>query len=1028
MRKSQILIATGLIALVVLGVWLWPNSSKTKADANEDTTQASAMTLEQRREARRSGSVSHAPASISGIVVEEGSKEPIAGALISLSPREISGGMISQAGQSPAPVVTRSDAKGRFRISGLRAGSFSLSASANGYKPQAQDSIALAAGRDRSDLQFALTRGGHQLRGVVSDIGGGPVAFAQVRATLVSEFTISTLFRAPFTASTDEDGKYVLNLEDGRYQVSVFHEDYRREERQVIIGGSDRNADFVVTPGSVVAGVVLRSSDDSPVADALVTVTPAGRGGGFVLSGIAFQGGAQTDSEGRFTLGGLGSGAFEIRAVAKHASSLQPTPVELGIAESLSDIVVYVDDAYTLSGFVVDRDDESIAESGVLVGAYNFSPGAVFAASTPSASDGYFEIHGVHPGTYTLGAAAEERPPTFFGETITVVDEDMSDLIVKVKKGATLRGTVSPPQVTQLHLRISSESVGISTMLQAAGSFMVNGKSNADGEFELKGVSPGEYTLVARAESGDKGTLDINVTESLDGLEIAMEERASADGIVVDANGQPVEGVTVDFKSDSAGPMAGMNMMRPGPVTITGPDGRFVHVGLEDGGYGVIVRDSTQLAWAGKEDEAAYAPEPIEVKNGADIRGMTLAVVSRNETIGGSVVSSDGTPVADAWVTAKYIPDANSSASSRWSPGEPPVLTDDAGRFEIAGLREGKYNLTAEGMRGGAKGAAEAVRTNSSVTITLAALGSIGGKVSKGGNPVGDYIISASGPTRRRSHVVNDNGEFQLRRLEPGEYIIEVTSIGGVASAKATVKTGEEARLAITLAAFGSISGVLVDSKSGEPMVGISVAATTGESGSKWAENAMEMLQGNGPTTDEEGRFRVGKLGSGKGEVYFVDPKAKGFGMLAQVSFELAAGEDKDIGEVAATPPDLTPSGEDNKPDGTIGMETKIATPEFCEGEPTAEGLDEESQHLWISSVVEGGPADTAGLERCDRITGFAGMPLNESDGGIPRKMLQTLLETPKVGTPVKLDLVTASGTKTVAIEPIAADPDEPAP
>ena len=127
----------------------------------------------------------------------------------------------------------------------------------------------------------------------------------------------------------------------------------------MVIGGSDRNSDFVLTPGSMIEGIVLRRSDDSPVEGALVTSNPAGQAGGFVMSGIAFQGGAQTDADGRFTLRGMGNGAFEVRAVAKHASSRQPTQVDLGIAESVSDLVVYVDDAFTLSGFVVNRDDEA---------------------------------------------------------------------------------------------------------------------------------------------------------------------------------------------------------------------------------------------------------------------------------------------------------------------------------------------------------------------------------------------------------------------------------------------------------------------------------------------------------------------------------------------------------------------------------------------------------------------------------------------------------------------------------------------
>ena len=209
MRNSRIAIAAALIVVAVLGIWLWP-SAGSKATTEKKNSQADSTTLEMRREARRSGQVSTAPASLAGRVIDAGNQAPVAGALISIRPRKIDGGMISKAGQSPAPVIARTDAAGRFVIPGLSAGSYSVSASASGYKPQAQDAITLEAGRDRDDVLFSLSQGGHHLRGLVSDIGGGPVGFAQVRATLVSGFSIGTLFRAPFTASTDSEGLYEL--------------------------------------------------------------------------------------------------------------------------------------------------------------------------------------------------------------------------------------------------------------------------------------------------------------------------------------------------------------------------------------------------------------------------------------------------------------------------------------------------------------------------------------------------------------------------------------------------------------------------------------------------------------------------------------------------------------------------------------------------------------------------------------------------------------------------------------------------
>ena len=627
----------------------------------------------------------------------------------------------------------------------------------------------------------------------------------------------------------------------------------------------------------------------------------------------------------------------------------------------------------------------------------------------------------MHPGTYTLGAAGEERQPNFFGKTITVVDQDIADLLVTVDLGFTLTGQVTPPQETQLHLEVSMEEMGFSTMLQAAGSFMVNGRSNAEGAFTLKGVGRGDYKLVAQAESGDKGTLDIQVSADMDGIALTMEERASADGFVVDASGRPVEGVTVNFTKDGKRDMPGFNMMRPGAVTITGPDGGFHHVGLEDGGYGVTVQDGIQLAWAGKDDEAAYAPHHIDVKDRGDVHGLRLAIISRNESIRGSVVGPTGAPLADAWVTAKFVPDANSSASQQWSPGEDPVLTDASGRFEVTGLRDGMYDLVAEGMRGGAKGEAEKVATGSDVTITLASLGAVGGVVSRGGNPVGDFIISAVGPTRRRAHIVADNGEFHLRRLEPGEYTIEVTSSEGVATTSATVKSGEEASATITLAAFGNITGTLVDVATGEPLVGISVAASVGESGSKWAENAMDMLQGKGPTTDEEGRFNVGKLGTGDGVVYFIDPEAKGFGMVAQQPFKLDAGESIDLGEIKGRRAVTIPK--DKR--GTLAMQIQVGTAAaVCSDAKTAEGLAADSEHLWITSVADEGPAAQAGAARCDRILAVQGVSLEQAGP----QGLQMLLENVEVGKSVTIVVQTASGETTLSIDPaLVVDEDEDA-
>jgi protocatechuate 3,4-dioxygenase beta subunit len=1040
MRKHHLVIGILLLS-VSLAYWLWPKG--TSQNKGEERANANASEIEKRRDARRSGNINTSPASISGQVFAAESKAPIAGAMVSIALRKIDGGLVGQAGQTSAPLATKTDADGRYQIDMLRPGRYSVSTTMKGFKPQHVDGILLEGGQQQKGVDFALQPGGHLVTGIVTDIGGGPVGFAFVRARRNSEFTVSSFFRAPLTATTNSEGEYELNLGDGSYSFDVYHEDYRTEKRNLSVGGQDRRVDFVLTPGSVIEGVVLLASDDSPVDGATVTWVPMGRAGGFLLSGVTMNGSAETDSDGKFALRGLGSGALELRAHSAHSSSREPTIVELSIAETVSDVVVYVDDAYMVSGFVVNKGADKEAATDVMLGAYNIAPGALYAANTPSASDGYFEIHGVQPGSYTVGAVAEEKLPNFFGEAITVVDKDLTDVVVTVDGGYTLSGNVTPPQVATITLQVDMNEVGFSNVMQAAGSFLVRTKSDVDGNFALKGVGQGSYSLVATAESGNKGSVDVEVAGDVEGLAVEMEDRASASGVVVDAGGHPVEGVEVRFRARDVKKNQGFRMGGPnarGDATYTGADGRFEHVGLEDGDFDVEVHDGSQLAWAGVTDAEKKVPKLVTVSEGQDVRNLRLEVEARNHKLSGTVQDPEGALLPDAWVTAYRVGDVGDVADPdeeeregrrrrrRWRSSETPVLTDADGAFVIKELRSGLYDLTAEATRGGAKGDVTRVKMDTRVNIRIEKLGKLVGKVTKAGAPVKDYILSVNGPQRRRIHVARDTGAFQLPRLEAGEYNIEVTSAGGVASAKAKVTPGEEAVANIQLAAFGSITGTLIDAATGEPMPKISAVATMKRDETKFASNALELMTGVGPSTGDEGEFRVGKLGTGKGTLYFMDPKAKGFDIIAQKEFDLGAGEDLDLGEIHGTQQIKVP--EDER--GTLGMFTivdakcPLAEPEGAP-EPAEEGEAEPAtQHLWIVSVDAGGPAESAGAKQCDRITQVQGVDVAVAG---PTMVSQLLIRGIKAGETTTISVDRDSGPTTLSIVAELENPsdsDEP--
>jgi hypothetical protein len=633
-----------------------------------------------------------------------------------------------------------------------------------------------------------------------------------------------------------------------------------------------------------------------------------------------------------------------------------------------------------------------------------------------------------------VGAAAEERQPNFFGESITVVDKDLSDIIVSVDPGNTLVGRIEPPQEAQITMTVEVEDMGFSTMMQSAGAFLVNARSNKKGEFTLKGVGNGSYTIIAKADSGDEGELPVEVSGDASDLVVTLEGRATARGIVLDSRGNPVEGAQVEFEARAQRSRPNFNINGAGKQTLTGPDGRFVHVGLADGTFDVTVSDGGQLAWAGAAEKERFDAKLVNIENRQNPPELRLVVETRDHSLKGLVLGPDSTPLPDAWVTATWLnaedaekPESDEDQDSerkqrrkwRWTPPEAPVLTDESGRFTISKLRDGHYELVAEGLRGGAKGSLDRAKVDTQVTIRIESLGTLMGKVSKGGGPLGDYVILADGPNRRRVHVVRDDGSYKLPRLEPGEYKLKVSSTEGSATATATVKTGEDTIMNLKLANFGSVSGTLIEATSGEPLVGIAAVASVGGDGSEWAENAMELMMGAGPRTDKEGNFRVGKLSAGEGQLFLFDPKSKGFQMIAMESFTLQPGENKDLGKINGVLPNRVAKEER----GTLGIRTEVKSlaDSVCEGEVDRSESIGDGEHLWITRLDEGGPAQQSGAEKCDRVTSVQGV-----DAQAGARTLEQLLEADvKIGTTVTVGVMRESGPTTLSIT-AAPEPGDP--
>jgi hypothetical protein len=930
-RRLAIAALIGLVLAAAALVW-WKRGhggGKTAAPASTepdpwDTGDSADRALAARKRAARGDQPADAsPASLAGHVRRAADGAPVAGAVVSVSEQVFGGALFNTSTAEDIVVVT--DAAGAWTATRVPPGRWVVTATAPELLPASVD-VELAPRARKDGIDLALAGGGITVSGTISDIGGGPVADARV--TVRPEGLRVLDSSARLVAISGDDGRYRLTLPPDSWHATAAHADYAGEQRTFVLRDRPYTLDFTLTPGGAVSGVVVTRDRGEPVAGARVNASGGHGGRDNEMGGI---GGVVTAADGTFTMRGLGSGALSLSASARGYASTDPTVVEVGIGEEVSGVQVVLDRAYTISGFVVRKATEGDGVPGVMVGVFSIAKGWNVFTQQPSAGDGYFEILGVRPATYMIAAMGSDVMLEI-GRSITVEDRDLTDVIVTVDAGTSLSGVVVPPAVAQLGLAVDMKDVGLGNMFDVARAAMVRGASAADGTFTLRNAPRGTYKLVARAADGRSGELEVKITaDDQTGLVVQLEPRGAIAGRVVDPGGKAVAGVKVRA-SGSRGDLA-LSMDEGASVSVTAPDGGFRVAGLEPGAVSVTVSDDQgDLAWAPPTDDTGAT---FTIAGAGTIDGVVLTVEARDGVIRGVVLGPDQRPAPDVWVTARSmdsphdrflsessgggvrieVTDDDAAAEPRedeappaFGPGKT-VLTGADGRFTITQLRRGTYGLVADATKGGVRAQKVGVKTGDNVTLVLQRLGTLSGTVTAAGAPVPRYDLDCDGPTdQHRRHVSSPDGRFTIDRLPAGRYRCNATADPGSGNAE-TRLVGVAGTLDIVLAPRASVTGVIVDAQ-GAPRAGLVVIAT-GE-GDDPGEAFVAVMGGGGPTTDAQGRFTVGRLGPGDGQLMVFD-RAEGFGPILTRPLQLTAGQRLDLGTFTAGPtpdPDSPDAGQ----------------------------------------------------------------------------------------------------------------------
>jgi hypothetical protein len=463
---------------------------------------------------------------IEGIVVRQGTVDPIEGAQVLLAKADIDPGLRT----SLASATT--DSEGRFALTGIDDGKYDLLFAANGYVRQEYGQkafpgngspITLSSGQSIKDFKMEMTPAAI-VAGRILDSERRPLVAVPVQLMRYLYDETGTKTLRPFgTAQTDDRGEYRL---------------------------------YFVTPGRyyIHAG------------------TPQGPGG--------FGGPRLGSNELQTpTTSAYYPGVADVRQAT--VVDVQP-----GAVLGAMDFRLSEQPLYSIRGRVVDAVTGQPPETPTLF-LFHFAPDVGRPASITNSSrnterqtydKGTFEFRSLLPGSYTVGiserpnTAGNQRAMRFGFSTVDVVASDLENIVVTIPPGASIPGVIALEDQAPLASAFQQGYIRFVSLTRSANEAVpsmprdweAGTRLGEDGTFRLDGVTPGEYRItiqgldpryyIKEARYGVTDVLSSPLKFTGEGrgrFEILLSSRVAAvEGIVTNNRLQPAKGARVVLVPD----------------------------------------------------------------------------------------------------------------------------------------------------------------------------------------------------------------------------------------------------------------------------------------------------------------------------------------------------------------------------------------------------------------------------------------------------------------------------------------------
>jgi protocatechuate 3,4-dioxygenase beta subunit len=481
------------------------------------------------------------------------------------------------------------------------------------------------------------------------------------------------------------------------------------------------------TPRSSLSGVVARA--DTPIEERLPNARVE------LFSGPGTPLITRTDGGGNFAFSNLAAGVYRLRVTrdgylrqeygAKVPGEAGET-ITLAAGQQKNDVRLALDLASSLTGFVLD--ENGAPSPNVIVQALRPGFDALGnrfldpAFYTFTDDRGQYRLFWLDPGDYHIGAVVSAQqleltaaPAKPADAPAKPADKDKNaGLEVPNFAPVYYPGVAEPVDVDPIHVSAGAEGAGIDFRFMPGAPATVRGKVKLpakedvvfvsmmptgniaapaprktqamNGAFEIRGVTPGAYTVAAQTPSGYRGFVRITVRDQdVNDLSISMTQQMTIPGQMYVVGGQApnINGTEIQLVPLETGLPAPL----PAPVQ---PGGGFKWQKVVSGRYLIAATGLPEWSYVSAARVGANNRILEEgVTFSAADKPIEIVIATDGGRLSGTAVGAQDKPAPGARVV--LVPEANRRRPDLYRIGE----SDAKGAFTLHGVPPGNYLLFA---------------------------------------------------------------------------------------------------------------------------------------------------------------------------------------------------------------------------------------------------------------------------------------------------------------------------------------------